>query len=376
MTKRMIEFWKADMEPSDMLSVALEVGALSHLELVLRIQRAHLSRSLMSRPESTTEIAPTGYDPDANLSTVREGSQDFQIVEEALFGEDGSKMAQYFIDGFDVGGWTRKSLLYSPLHRRITEGKDEKDDVTSEELPDNVIVLFPDGPPERPHLRETSRIDSEPGVITPQLKEAIKRLEESHQEMTEELQRELLENPMLEESHEQDDSDLKILAGENVISTQVKEFSTSDEDAYPHSNTAEFKHRNQDYLSEIPDVILNEVGDAWHLKVNFENSLKRAVKNYEGSFKFLSNYQRREAEWLLRCVALRESILLKVTTSVLELNCYFTKSHSIEQPLSNTLSQVAEDTKIPASVISWVASNKVISTPKGPVNLKALLTAD
>ena len=57
-------------------------------------------------------------------------------------------------------------------------------------------------------------------VITPQLQQAIKLLQKSHQEMAEELQQELLENPMLEESHEQDDFDLNNVSMEDFISGQ------------------------------------------------------------------------------------------------------------------------------------------------------------
>ena len=70
-------------------------------------------------------------------------------------------------------------------------------------------------------------------VITPQLQQAIKLLQKSHQEMAEELQQELLENPMLEESHEQDDFDLNNVSMEDFISGQGEEAKGKDSDATP-----------------------------------------------------------------------------------------------------------------------------------------------
>ena len=54
-------------------------------------------------------------------------------------------------------------------------------------------------------------------VITPQLQQAIKLLQ-NPKEMAEELQQELLENPMLEESHEQDDFISNNVSMEDFIS--------------------------------------------------------------------------------------------------------------------------------------------------------------
>ena len=68
-------------------------------------------------------------------------------------------------------------------------------------------------------------------VITPQLQQAIKLLQKSHQEVAEELQQELLENPMLEESSEQDDFDLNNVSMEDFMSGQGDESKTKDTEA-------------------------------------------------------------------------------------------------------------------------------------------------
>ena len=51
--------------------------------------------------------------------------------------------------------------------------------------------------------------------------------------MAEELQQELLENPMLEESHEQDDFDLNNVSMEDFISGQGEEAKGKESDAAP-----------------------------------------------------------------------------------------------------------------------------------------------
>ena len=97
-------------------------------------------------------------------------------------------------------------------------------------------------------------------VITPQLQQAIKLLQKSHQEMAEELQQELLENPMLEESHEQDDFDLNNVSMEDFISGQGEEAKGKESDASPakteDSQLAEDLARN---AGETPEPTAKEV---------------------------------------------------------------------------------------------------------------------
>ena len=97
-------------------------------------------------------------------------------------------------------------------------------------------------------------------VITPQLQQAIKLLQKSHQEMAEELQQELLENPMLEESHEQDDFDLNNVSMEDFISGQGEEAKGKESDASPakteDSQLAEDLTRN---AGETPEPTAKEV---------------------------------------------------------------------------------------------------------------------
>ena len=97
-------------------------------------------------------------------------------------------------------------------------------------------------------------------VITPQLQQAIKLLQKSHQEMAEELQQKLLENPMLEESHEQDDFDLNNVSMEDFISGQGEEAKGKESDASPakteDSQLAEDLTRN---AGETPEPTAKEV---------------------------------------------------------------------------------------------------------------------
>ena len=66
-------------------------------------------------------------------------------------------------------------------------------------------------------LQQSQKL-SQQMVITPQLQQAIKLLQKNHQEMAQELQKELLDNPMLEESQEQDDFDLNDVSMEDFVS--------------------------------------------------------------------------------------------------------------------------------------------------------------
>jgi RNA polymerase sigma-54 factor len=128
----------------------------------------------------------------------------------------------------------------------------------------------------------------------------------------------------------------------------------------------------------IPDVIVEKEDDVWHVRLNgdalpslgingqYASLVKRANTTTDNTF-LKSNLQ--EARWFLKSIQSRQDTLLKVASSIVELQHAFLEQGEVAmKPL--ILNKIAEKLDLHESTISRVTTQKYIHTPRGVYELK------
>lgn len=131
-----------------------------------------------------------------------------------------------------------------------------------------------------------------------------------------------------------------------------------------------------DYIT--PDVFVEKSRGRWRVFLNDSSMLRlRINENYSGLIRRADNSEENqflksnlaEARWFLRSLESRNETLMRVATSIVEIQQNFLEYGPVAmKPM--VLSHIAEQLEMHESTISRVTTNKYISTPRGVFELK------
>lgn len=134
--------------------------------------------------------------------------------------------------------------------------------------------------------------------------------------------------------------------------------------------------KTADYI--VPDVFVEKKKGRWRVVLNDTNLLRlRINQNYSGMIKRADSSDENqflksnlaEARWFLRSLESRNETLMRVSTSIVELQQGFLEHGPVAmKPM--VLSDIAAQLELHESTISRVTTNKYISTPRGIYELK------
>src|SRR5438445_432019 len=272
-------------------------------------------------------------------------------------------------------------------------------------------------------LRQSQRV-----VMTPLLQQAIQLLQLSTLELQEVVQKELLENPLLEEvPTETPETPEATAPGETPAPTAPTTAETQpleppqvdrergtddlpfdltavmfdDHNKRPYPYNARALKLSLNYVMEtvekimniepkpgrrfggsdsryiVPDVVVHKMGNEYVVVLNEDgiprlrvNSLYRSLlRNSGDEARAYVEQKLRSAVWLIKSVDQRQRTLRKVTQSIVKFQREFLdKGLPYLRPLS--LRDVGEDIGMHESTISRVTTNKYVETPQGLFELK------
>jgi RNA polymerase sigma-54 factor len=128
----------------------------------------------------------------------------------------------------------------------------------------------------------------------------------------------------------------------------------------------------------VPDVVVSRRSGKWHVELNpeavprlrintsYASLVRRADQSSDNTF-LRNNLQ--EARWLLKSLHSRNETLLRVATTIVELQrAFFDYGEEAMKPL--VLRDVAERLEMHESTISRVTTNKYMHTPRGTFEFK------
>ncbi|WP_373895790.1 RNA polymerase factor sigma-54 [Virgibacillus sp. CBA3643] len=136
---------------------------------------------------------------------------------------------------------------------------------------------------------------------------------------------------------------------------------------------------NTDYLN--PDIIVDDadgkfvihLNDGYLPEIRFNSQYSDLLHSNGDILKYTQD-KYRGYQWLLSSIEQRRSTILKITHAVINMQRdFFVSGYSYLKPL--TLKEIADEIEMHESTVSRATMNKVIQTPKGSFDFRALFTS-
>jgi RNA polymerase sigma-54 factor len=158
-----------------------------------------------------------------------------------------------------------------------------------------------------------------------------------------------------------------------LIQAQLQENPALELDASPPSEASRAETKKQELRSLVPDVRVEQNGKEFvvvltdetrRLRINplYERMAGQKIR-IEGRVDYPFFIEKaRAAKWFIRVVEQRQSTVVKVTESIFKFQRELLQ-HGLNHIKPITVRDVAEDIRLPESVVTRAAANKWVETP-------------